>query len=196
MADNGTRYLGRSLTAGQYGRHGGELVLSERPLGQLIQITAWGGDTVSFAGVVGQLGLSGLPAFGGTVEAGGVEVFRLAPGRLWLRADDGDAALARVGLSTGPEWAALDLSHSRAVISASGAEVEELMARLVTVDCSLAALPPGRFSQTALHEVSVVVFRRSAEDFEIWVPVTWAPCLWSYVRDAAGSLGYRVATAG
>jgi methylglutamate dehydrogenase subunit D len=192
MADTG-RVLAEVMKPGRYGRTGGGLRLGEKPLGTLIQMSAWGSEVAAFAPLLSALRLPGLPDFGKVSEVDDVLTLHLGPGRLWLRSDEPGRLLAKlegIGLA---QCAKLDLSSTRTVIAVTGDAAEDLMARLVTVDCSGRAFPPGRFALTVLHDVSVLVRRCDDRGFEVWVPVTWARSLWSYVCEAARPLGYEVA---
>jgi|GEM_PF-1911443 len=200
------------LKPGRYGARmpGGSAVrLGERPLGELMQLSGRGnGFSNRLGSVLSGLGVDSAPDFGEVaVGDNGLEVLRLAPDRLWLRSPPREAgvrqakaldlALAANGLDLEVMWK-LDLSQSRAVIVIEGAGegcgAEDLLARLISLDCDASMFEPGSFEETVLHDVSVLVQRKGLAEFEILVPVTWAQSLWSYVREAALPLGYEISS--
>jgi heterotetrameric sarcosine oxidase gamma subunit len=195
MAD-ATTFLEASARPGRHGAGSGSapaaIRIRERSLGALVQLTSWGqSDTIGE--VAGPLTLD-RPLTPGRVSraAGDVRLYQLAPDRLWLNDDDHASVCAVTSQLDTNRFSELDLSSSRVVIEVSGSVVEDLMARLVAIDCTAEAFAPGAFALTALHEVSVLIKRTSADTVAIWVPITWAESLWSYVCVAAEPFGYEI----
>lgn len=195
MAD-ATTFLDAGVRPGRHGAiaAGGPAALKirERPLGALMQLTVWGRSD-ALGDLLGPLSLDQPLAPGRVSRAqGDVRLYQPAPDRLWITADDQGSVNAVISRVDSTRFSALDLSSSRVVIEISGPAAEDLMARLVTIDCAADVFVAGSFAQTALHEVSVLVERMKADTFAIWVPITWAQSLWSYVTVAAEPFGYEI----
>jgi len=191
--------LGSLPMPGRYGAilpGGPNLQISERPSGDLLQISGWDGFENDVAPLLSRIGIAEMPGYGDAVEGlGGVTLYRLAPDRIWLRGA-GTVAMNDVAAEVAghSDLVSLDLSQARAVIAIAGKGSEDLFARLIMVDCDAAVFAPGQFRQTVLHEVSVLVHRRGLEQFEILLPSSWGAAVWTYIMDAGKPLGYEVTT--
>ena len=80
----------------------------------------------------------------------------------------------------------------RAIIRIEGDGVEDLFARLGTIDFRATRFAPGRFAQTGIHHTGVLVHRPSATRFEIYIPSSFAASLWEYICVCARPFGYAV----
>lgn len=168
------------------------LCLSERPPGALMQIAGWSDLATAAAPCLSKLDLDGLGDYQHARKAGSAIAYRIAPDRLLLRHSD-RAALLTAGQALDPETTcSLDLSHARWVLGIEGPAAPGLLARLVPIDCDPAVFPVGRFVQTAIHHVGVLLHRYAEEQWELLVPVTWAQSLWDYLLEAASPLDYRL----
>lgn len=194
-----TTFLSAATRPGRHGAVAGDaapvLQIRERPLGALVQLAAWG-RRGGLGDLLDPVTLD-QPLVAGHVSRsdGGVRFYQRSPDRLWLNAADATAVRAVVSQLDAGRFSELDLSSSSIVIEVAGPAVEDLMARLVTIDCGAEAFDPDRFALTALHEVSVLVERARADAFVIWVPITWADSLWHYICTAAERFGYEVVVA-
>jgi heterotetrameric sarcosine oxidase gamma subunit len=198
MADM-TTFLSAAARPGRHGAVAGDaapvLQIRERPLGALVQLALWG-QRDGLADLFGVVSLD-QPIAPGQVarSANGVRFYQLAPDRVCLNADNEAAVRELISQLDASRFSELDLASSRVAIEVAGPAVEDLMARLVTIDCAAEMFGPGRFALTALHEIAVLVEREQADAFVIWVPVTWADSLWHYICTAVGPFGYEVVVA-
>ncbi len=168
------------------------LRLSERAPGALLQIAGWADFEAASAPALSELGFKGLGDYQEARTSGSAIAYRIAPDRLLLRHGEQEGLLT-AARALDPETACcLDLSHARWVFGIEGATAASLLARLVPIDCDPAVFPTGRFAQTAIHHVGVLLDRRSEQQWELLIPVTWAQSLWDYLCEAAGPLGYRL----
>jgi len=184
---------------GRFGFEGGELplVLSEQPLGTLIQLSGWPDNFEQAATpVLQRLGFAGLGDFNHAQAAGGLLAFRIAPERVLLR------LASSVGLESLGEAAqtpALDLSHSRTVLRVAGAAAADLLARGLPIDLGAAVFPAGRFVQSGIHSIGVMVHRLADDNgapvFEIYVPRSYAVTIWEFLTESAVPFGYRISKA-
>lgn len=170
------------------------IILSEKLLGAHWQVAGWRDFDTSVVPVLSALGFTGLGDYRTVRTVSDVDCYRIAPDRLWLMADDPGTLRDMMTNASAARLALLDLSHTRCVIGVSGAASEELLARVASLDFSMAAFPVGAFAQTGMHQISVLIRRRSADSFDILVPVTWAISLWQWFCVNAAPLGYAVET--
>lgn len=189
--------LANHLRPGRFGAAGETpLVLSERPLGVLMQLSGW---RDSFARAVepllARLGLDGAGSFDRAQSSDKALAFRIAPERLLLRVT-ADAWAEAEGAIDAAETPVLDLGHSRTLVRVAGATAPDLMALLMPIDFDGRAFAPGRFVQSGMHSVAVLVHRAADEGgapvFDIYMPRSFAASLWAYLTQTAMPLGYRV----
>jgi heterotetrameric sarcosine oxidase gamma subunit len=189
--------LASVLRPGRFGAGTGapSLVLSEQPLGTLIQLSGWRDSFADAAGaLLTRLGFAGTGGFETAQEAPAGTAFRVGPERVLLRLT---SPVAWHGVAAGIDAAlspALDLSHSRTLIAIAGPDVPALLARLLPIDFDAASFPPGRFVQSAIHSVAVLVHRPVAADaaFAVYLPRSYAVSVWDLLTESAAPFGYRV----
>jgi sarcosine oxidase subunit gamma len=189
------------LKPGRYGAAAdpGKLILSERPLGVLMQVGGWRDSFESVASpLLQRLGFAGIGDFAMAQSAGEAIAFRTAPERILLNFPSPTAWEA---VAAGIDQAAtptLDLSHARTVVRVSGPAAAGLLARLLPIDFDDAAFGPDRFVQSTLHSVGVLVHRaaRPMPCFDIYIPSSYAVTVWDMITHNAVSFGYEVSGAG
>ena len=184
------------LMPGRYGPasdSGPALTLSESAVGGLVQLAGWGDDFVlHIQPALAGLGLAGIGDYETAGASDNAVSFRIAPQRLLVRCADA-ALLERTAAGLDNSVAAVvDLSHARAIIGIEGPGVEDLLARLATLDFRVNHFAPGRFAQTSVHHTGVLVHRLTATRFDIHVPSSFAVSLWDYVCICARPFGYEV----
>lgn len=190
--------LASHLLSGRFGAAGDSpLVLSERPLGVLMQLAGWRDSFESaMRPLLAALGLDGIGSFDRAQASINALAFRIAPERVLLR------------LASASDWASierevdpaqvpfLDLSHSRTVLRVAGTAVPDLLARLMPIDFDARVFRPGCFVQSGIHTASVLAHRRDDEGgapvFELYLPRSFAVSLWDFITQTAMPLGYRV----
>lgn len=191
--------LATALRPGRFGAGSGEptLVLSERPVGTLIQLGGWPDSFAGTAGaVLARLGFGGVGDFHRAQETPDGVAFRLAPERLLL-ALESPSAWQAIAAGIDPAltpW--LDLSHSRGLLAIAGADAPALLARLLPIDFDEAAFPPGQFVQSAIHSVAVLVHRpiARAAAFVVYLPRSYAVTVLELLAETAAPFGYRIET--
>ncbi|MDQ2078774.1 hypothetical protein RA307_01150 [Xanthobacteraceae bacterium Astr-EGSB] len=189
------------LSPGHFGAAAepGKLILSERPLGALVQVGGWRDSFESVAApLLQRFGFAGTGGFAMAQTAGEAIAFRTAPERILLNFP---SPAAWEAVAAGIDQAAtptLDLSHARTVVRVSGPAAAGLLARLLPIDFDDAAFGPDRFVQSTLHSVGVLVHRRarSAPCVDLYMPSSFAVTVWEMVTHNAASFGYQVSGAG
>jgi sarcosine oxidase subunit gamma len=175
------------------------LILSERPLGTLVQVSGW---RDSFEGAAApllrRLGFAGVGNFASAQSVGEAVAFRVAPERILLNLASPaawEAVVAGIDQAVTPT---LDLSHARTVVRVGGPAAAGLLARLLPIDFDDSAFGPGRFVQSALHSVGVLAHRRtqSVPCFDVYIPSSYAVTVWEMITHNAASFGYEVRGAG
>jgi heterotetrameric sarcosine oxidase gamma subunit len=82
----------------------------------------------------------------------------------------------------------------------AGAAAPDLLARLMPIDFDEQAFARGRFVQSGIHTVSVLVHRIDSEAgapaFDIYMPRSFAVSLWDFITQTALPFGYRVDAGG
>ena len=173
---------------------GPAVTLAEEPLGALFQIAGWGSSFNQAAvPALSSLGLA-MPDDYRTVASGAeVEAFRIAPDRLWLRAADATVFQAAEAQLDREQAAMLDLSSARTAMTVTGHGLEDLLARVCSVDPRETAFPPGTFVQTGLHGIGCLIHRRTTGSVAILAPTTWALAVWEMLVTCAEPLGGEIA---
>jgi methylglutamate dehydrogenase subunit D len=165
----------RSPITGQWIGHQIEsLRISESAPGSIIQVAGWS----DFASAIEPL----MAALGFAEET---MCFRVSPDRLLLRSADPELMSRTLAAISPSASVVLDLSHARWLFGAEGTNAVNFMSRMVPLDFDLVSFPVGAFAQTGIHHVSVLIYRRGDESFDILVPTTWARSIWSLMTESA-----------
>ena len=94
----------------------------------------------------------------------------------------------------GQHAALTDVSHSRTILALSGPEARAVLARGCPLDFHPRVFGPGRCAQSRLAKCRVLIHQTTAEPaFEIYVMRSFAEYAWTWLVDAGGGLGVRVA---
>ena len=119
-------------------------------------------------------------------------LYRIADDQYWLVTQDPSAAPA-LARAIAPQVATITaLNHARIRLVIEGAAAAALLARLVTIDLRSTAFPEGCFAQTGVHHAGVLLERRGAERYELYVLRTYALSTWEWIVDAAMPYGYDI----
>ena len=182
------------LTSGETGGAGeARLVLNEVELPAVIEIGAWPNCLESVSNRLGEMAGATLPGRPGRFEEGeGTLLGWVAFGRfLWLSASADDVSRLEAAFESG-EATVVDLVSARNAVRLTGEVVPDLLNKAVAIDFDPRAFPPGSLAQTVIHEIPVVILRRTAESFDLLSPASFAESILDWLRDAALEFGYRV----
>lgn len=148
--------------------HDEHVAISGQDIESLWQIAGWGSFEDSVAPLLADLGLTLPTGYVETLRSRDHAVWRIAPDRILLSGD-------RVASATlGDDLALLDLSDSRVRLVLDGPGSAGLLARVLSLDFSTSAFPPGQFRQSGLYHVAALIERMTDTRFEMMVPRTWA----------------------
>ena len=117
---------------------------------------------------------------GGVTVHGHLAVLWFGPGR-WLL------------LAGRPNWKAgvidgcalTDLSDSRRVFRLSGNGTGDFLAASCPLDLSGQSMPPGSCALTQFDRFSILLHRRGSDEFDLYVPRSYAPALRLQTEDSA-----------
>jgi heterotetrameric sarcosine oxidase gamma subunit len=182
------------LVPGETGGAGeARLVLSEVELPAVVEIGAWPNCLEVVSTRLGEIIGTSLPGRPGRFCEGGDALLGwVAFGRfLWLSANGDDVARLEGAFET-DEASVVDLVSARNGVRLTGDVAPELLNKAVAIDFDLRAFPPGSLAQTVIHEVPVVILRRTADSFDLLSPSSFAETISDWLRDAALEFGYRV----
>ena len=94
----------------------------------------------------------------------------------------------------GQHAALTDVSHSRTILALSGPEARAVLAKGCPLDFHPRVFGAGRCAQSRLAKCQVLIHQTTAEPaFEIYVMRSFAEYAWTWLVDAGGGLGVRVA---
>ncbi len=173
------------------------VVLAERPIAALVQVCAWPGTVDRVAGVIASVaGCPVAPNQGGSSAGGGAAILNLAPGRWLVDADDPRLARHLAERIDADLGTVTDLGHARVVVSVAGPKAGWVLSKGLPLDLDPAAEPPLDVAQSAIDGIAVIVRRRAADRFDLYVYRGFALSLWSWLTDAAAETGWRAATPG
>ena len=180
-------------------RHGapeGALLTVSRHLpGAILQITMWPRSRRSVESVIGGVVGVRVPPVGRAATGGDVAVIAASPGRLLVLCDSAPTA-AKLHRAIPPGEAALtDLSHGRTILRLAGFGSPEVLAKGAAIDFDLNAFPAGRVAATAIHHMDVLVHRREADVFDVWVLRGFAEALTEWLLDAGLDFGIGLQSA-
>ena len=192
-------------------------------LGIETRVSSYGAGEGAGEGVVlGERGMRGMLALRGVSASAGLRsaisaalgfgpvVEPLTSARLrdvsmlWLGPDEWlvvmpDRRLERVERTLrtaldGQHAALTDVSHSRIVFTLAGPDAVAVLAKGCPLDFHPRAFPPGRCAQSRLAKCHALIhLLNRTPEFEIYVPRSFAEYAWTWLEDAAGEFGVRIA---
>jgi methylglutamate dehydrogenase subunit D len=129
-------------------------------------------------------------AIGESVDAGGRWLLKTGPEQFWVMTSRPERIAHSLKEAIAPGVGSVtSLSHSRTRISLAGSAARELLARGIAYDLHPDVFDVGRFALTGLHHTPVVIHRNSADGYELLALQTYARSIWSWIGDAARSIG-------
>ncbi len=179
---------------GTLGEGGPGVTLSEYRPAAMVQVGAWPQTRQQVESTLASLLGAIVPQQLGRASGnGGATVMTLAPGRyMVLGSDHGINASLQEQLDAG-KAAVTHLGHARTAIRVSGPAATKVLRKGCTLDLHLQAFPERAVAQTSIHHIGVLIHRREAEVFDLFVFRGFALSFWEWLTDAALEYGYQVA---
>lgn len=166
---------GRSLTVGS-------VVLSEIEVGPITSIAAFPGEATTVAKGLKRLGLA-MPEPNAMLVKDGARI-------IWTGRDQ--AFLIGVAAPDLEGVAVTDQSDGWAVLSLSGADAVDVLARQLPIDLRLSAFPVGQVLRTQVNHMNAIVLRLDATTFQIMVFRSMARTAWHELEDAMHMVSARL----
>ena len=117
-------------------------------------------------------------------------VLNVAPRQYWIVTSD-HRVLPEVAAVISARTGSLTvLSDSRVRVAITGVETRRMLARGIPIDLHPNSFAVGHFAQTSLHHVGVLIYRASPDQYELFLPRTFAVTLWEWLVDSALLSGY------
>jgi methylglutamate dehydrogenase subunit D len=159
----------------------------------LVQIAAFPATLREFESAARALLGADLPkAIGESVNAGGRCQLKTGPEQFWVMTSRPEKIADTLQPAIAPHVGSVtSLSHSRTCICVEGSAARELLSRGIACDLHPDVFGVGRFALTGLHHTPVLIHRKSAEGYELLVLRTYARSVWSWIGDAARSIGFQ-----
>ena len=86
----------------------------------------------------------------------------------------------------------LELSHAFTSISIYGDKSDILLNRHLPLDLRLDNFPINSSASSAIHHVSVKLFRFSEKEFTLFIPRGFALSIWEILLETASQFGYEI----
>jgi len=86
----------------------------------------------------------------------------------------------------------LELSHAFTSIMIDGEKSEILLNRHLPLDLSLENFSINSSASSAIHHVSVKLFRLSEKEFRLFIPRGFALSIWEILLETASQFGYEI----
>ena len=111
-------------------------------------------------------------------------LWRMEPLKWWLM---GSTISLPENLGT-----SLELSHAFTSIKVGGEKSEILLNRHLPLDLRLENFPIHSSASSAIHHVSVKLFRLSDKEFNLLIPRGFALSIWEILLESASQFGYEI----
>lgn len=167
---------------------GAAVTLREIRFASMLQVSAWPETVETVNTVIRELLGTDVPPTGRALVHDSSRVVGAAPGRILVAAQSADLVMRFEAALPTSDAAVTDVSHGRLILRLDG-RAEELLAKVVAVDLSPIACPPGRMAQTTIDHIDVLVHRLAPESFELWVFRSFAQSLLDWLLDAGAEIG-------
>lgn len=173
----------RSACAGLVPLRLGSVTVDEVAPERMTSLSAYG-DTAALSAALEQAHGVKLPAAGRSTGKGGLRCLWFGRGEVMLIGAEPDAALA--------EHAALvDQSDAWAVVSISGAGVEDVLARLVPLDLRAGSFKRGHTARSQLGHMNASITRTGPDGFQVMVFRSMAGTLLHDLKQAMAAVASR-----
>lgn len=187
--------LGASGRPGRYGNRAGGVgvTIGETRPAAIVEAVAWPGVEARLAAVISKaIDLEVSPTSGCGVFAENCAAFGIGPGR-FLVVDQNEGLLSRLGARVVTEIGTVcDLSHGRTAIRIEGVSAEWVLSKLYPLDFSSPAFGIGQSRASAHHDIATAIQRTGPQQFDLFVPRSFARSFWHALCQAAEEVGYEV----
>ena len=162
-----------------------EIILSENRNLIIQQIAAWPDEISNIEKFFSdQLGVQNNIDFNKGEILKDNSLWRMEPSKWWLL---GDTVNLPENLGT-----SLELSHAFTSISIEGKKSDILLNRHLPLDLRLDSFSLHSSASSAIHHVSVKLFRFSEKEFRLFIPRGFALSIWEILLETSSQFGYEI----
>ena len=162
-----------------------EIILSENRNLIIQQIAAWPDEISNIETFFSdQLGVQKNIDFNRGEILKDNSLWRMEPSKWWLL---GYTVNLPENLGT-----SLELSHAFTSISIDGEKSDILLNRHLPLDLRLDNFPINSSASSAIHRVSVKLFRINKKEFRLFIPRGFALSIWEILLETASQFGYEI----
>ena len=162
-----------------------KIIFSENRNVIIQQIAAWPDEISNIEKLLSdQLGLQQNIDFNRGEILNNNSVWRMEPSKWWLL---GTSIEVPENLGT-----SLELSHAFTSISIEGKKSDILLNRHLPLDLRLDNFPINSSASSAIHHVSVKLFRIREKEFRLFIPRGFALSIWEILLETASQFGYEI----
>ena len=162
-----------------------KIIFSENRNLTIQQIAAWPDEISNIEKLLSdKLGLQQNIDFNRGEILNNNSVWRMEPSKWWLL---GTSIEVPENLGT-----SLELSHAFTSISIEGKKSDILLNRHLPLDLRLDSFSLHSSASSAIHHVSVKLFRISEKEFRLFIPRGFALSIWEILIETASQFGYEI----
>jgi heterotetrameric sarcosine oxidase gamma subunit len=157
----------------------------------LVQLGLFGSGTSEMDPKVLALTGAVLPRASNEVTVAGTHrLYRIAPDQYWI-VSQGARVARSLAREIAPEAGTVTLlTSARVCLAIEGPEAAALLAHHLPLDLEEREFPAGRFAQSGIDHVGVLVERRARDGFELYMLRTFAASIFDALIDTALQYGY------
>jgi len=126
------------------------------------------------------------------VTHGDSRLIRITQRQYWWISSSGASMLRLARELSSSTGTVTLLSASRVRIRITGSAAREVLAKGMALDLHPAVFEVGRSAQSGLHHTGIFLERVGEDDYEIYVPRTYAEWIWDWLIDAVLPWGYDI----
>lgn len=168
------------------------LTVTEQPFASMLEVNIWDNTQLDAVTHLAQFtGNGSMVAPGLFVSNGQTGLVQVGPKRMFFVSET--EIVTREKLALSPELGTVtDQSHARVRLRLGGIQATELLSHCLSCDLRSARFPVGTAVMTPLHEIPVLVHRRSAQggndEFDLYLPRSFAASLWHLLAEIARTM--------
>ena len=168
------------------------ITLAERTSLSLVIAECAEGDNAEVSALSKALGVA-MPDAGQSSNGDDRRMIWLAPGKWMIVGKDQTYGETASILASSCKTAAInDVSSSRTVIRATGANVRDILAASCTIDLHPSVFTPCMSATTTLDHVGVTMDCRDTDTFDLYVSRAYAVSFWEWLTEASEEYGGEV----
>ena len=172
-------------TVGEYSSSETKLSLKEIKKLEITQIVCWPDKIKEISNqFLNQLNISEIPDFNRGIIFKNSTLWRMEPLKWWLI--DNKIKISEDVATT------LDMSHAFTGIEIRGNDSKLFLNRHLPIDLRAKNFPEMSSSNSAIHHVSVKLFKLSSNKFYLYIPRGFALSIWDLLLETADQFGYEI----